>query len=239
MCLRVCVCMYNVCSCANSSAISQAQILKLCSEETTIKGETPTIPFLWFFFPLFSLLLIFLILHLFFSGPPHFSSSLSFLHWPILFLSFSVALPSSPSLSAPAFKHPPSPPWTPWQQPREGARRSQRQWEIDRRCLRRSHGSCTGGSDIEQMAGLIWPAHCSPLTRAASQYHPCRLTPQHHQWPEKPTHTIQWNCFLMRGTPPDVCVSVSHSHLNFLGCFCVYLRAGVLVINMDSCFMFR
>ena len=46
VCLRVCVCMYNVCLCASSSTISQAQILKLFSEETTIKGETPTIPFL-------------------------------------------------------------------------------------------------------------------------------------------------------------------------------------------------
>lgn len=49
----VCVCMCYVCSCASSSAISQAQSPKLFSKEAKIKGETPTIPSLWFSLPPF------------------------------------------------------------------------------------------------------------------------------------------------------------------------------------------
>lgn len=123
--MRVCLCvyvyMYNVCSCANCSAISQTQSPKLFSKETTTKGETPTIPFLWFLFPLF----------LFFSSFSFcifFFLALLSLHpyLPPLPRSFllSLAFPfPNPSLSAPAFKRPPSPSCTQKQQPREGERR--------------------------------------------------------------------------------------------------------------------
>lgn len=66
--VRVCVCAVHVC--ARSRAISRAQILKLFSEETTAKGATPTIPSLVCSRFLFSLPLIFLILHPYFSPPP-------------------------------------------------------------------------------------------------------------------------------------------------------------------------
>lgn len=204
VCVRVC--MYNVCSCASSSAISRAQSLKLFSKETTIKRETPTIPFLWFFFPFFSSS------HL--SHSPSFflalltSSSLSVSTAP--FLSLSLAPPSSsPSLSAPVFKRPPLPSCTPWQQPRQGARR--RKTEIDKRCLRRSCGSCTVClSDTERMAGLIWPAHCSPLTTAASQHQGVGLrlittTGLRNQY--------YVDMVLMRGTPLHVYVCVLPSFL--------------------------
>lgn len=161
MCLRVCVCMYNVCSCANSSAISQAQILKLCSEETTIKGETPTIPFLWFFFPLFPFfssfsfsifffldLLTFLHPYLCSTGPFFFSLSLLPFH------------PAPPSLRQPSniLHRPPGPHGNSQERERGGARDS---------------GRLTGDVS-EGLTGVVlvavilskWPASSGPHTAA-------------------------------------------------------------------------
>lgn len=73
--VRVCVCVVHVCT--RSRAISRAQILKLFSEETTAKGATPTIPSLVCSRFLFSLPLISLILHPYFSPPPSSRSPVS------------------------------------------------------------------------------------------------------------------------------------------------------------------
>lgn len=126
VCVCVCVCMYNVCSCANSIAISQTQSLKLFSKETTIKRETPTFPSLWFYSPPF-------FCFSYFSESIFFSVSFIpiFLHCPIHFSLF-VPPASSLSVSAPAFKCPPLPSCTLWQQGEDRERGGERQRQIDR-----------------------------------------------------------------------------------------------------------
>lgn len=223
VCVSACVWMCNVCSCASSSAISQTQILKLFSEKTTIKGETPTIPFLWFFFPFFSPPLIFLILHLFF-WPFSRSFIPIFLRCPITF-SVSLALPSSPSLFAPAFRLPPSPSCTPWQQERE---QKERQWQIDRQCLRRSRGSRTGGGDTDSSG-----PHTATRWR---RWHHMRRQAYTSSNPvtEKPTHITLWNWFYRGGTPLYVCVCVLlsdilHQSLCLFVCWCVCDKQGFII----------
>ena len=159
--------MYNVCSCASSSAISQAQSLKLFSKKTKIKGETSTS----LSFSLFSRLLIFLILHLFLCLH-------SLLH-PYLSLSFFFL--SRPSIFQPL------PPYTSLQmsaitvlQPMATAKRGgeeDRETEIDRRasqrvCVQEFYCMCWYWAN-----GLIWSAHCSPLTPVASQHQGVSLQP--------------------------------------------------------------
>lgn len=106
-CACASVCVMCVCVRVSSRAISQAQILKLFSEETRVKRETPTTPFCSSSPPFFSPLLIFLILHQFF-WPSSRSFIPIFLEMPhSLALSRSPPLSCRPSPSAPAASPPP------------------------------------------------------------------------------------------------------------------------------------
>lgn len=210
--MSVWVCMYNVCSYASSCAISQAQSLKLFSEKTKIKGETSTIPSLWFSFSPLSPL-IFLILHLF-SILHQSPSSLSFSIAPFPFPSF--AFPSSsPSLYAPAIKYPPSPSCTPWQQQKTSSEE-----ETDRYWHRAPQSVwvweyTTVCGDVKPMAGLIWPAMCRPI------YMP--LPPV--AWRNR--HTPHCRTGFNEGYP-SVCVLLSVILTPIFGLFCVFRKEGLI-----------